>query len=692
MMGASMLLAGCATDNKQSANPFFGEYTTPFGVPPFDKITNDHYLPAFLEGIKQQSAEIEQIAANSEAPSFENTIVAIDKSGRLLDKVSDVFFNLKEAVNDSVKQNIANEVAPLLSKNSDDILFNKELYARVATVYSQIDSLNLNTEQRRLVEKTYNDFVRAGAGLDAEKQDRLRKLNEQLSLLSLKFQENWLAENNDFKLVIDNEADLAGLPRGIVEMAANTATDEGMAGKWVFTLDRTSITPFLTYSSVRPLREKIYTAYLNRGNNNNANDNKDVIKNILELSQERAQLLGYKTTADFILEERMAHTPQKAMELLHKLWTPALKVAKRELDDMQKLASKEGLNETLQSWDWWYYAEKVRKEKYDLDEEQLRPYFKLENVRDGIFEVSKRLYNLDFTRRADIPAYHPDVEVYEVTEAGKHITVLYLDYFTRSSKSGGAWCTNFEMQTNIDGNFVHPVVSVVCNFSKPGKETPALLSMDETETFFHEFGHALNFMLGQTTYRRSQTDIPTDFVELPSQILEHWAFEPEVLKMYAKHYETGEVIPEALIKKIADSSKFNQGFATVEYLAAALLDMSYYTQTSFNNLDINKFEKETLESLGLIPQIAPRYRTTYFSHIWGGGYSAGYYAYIWAEVLDADAFEAFREHGIFDKATAQSFRDNVLSMGGADDAMTMYVKFRGAEPSIEPLLKNRGLN
>ncbi len=691
MMGASMLLCGCQPDHKAD-NPFFSQYTTPFGVPPFDRITNDDFLPAFTEGMKQHWAEIEGIVNNTEAPDFENTIVAMDKSGELLNKVSYVFFNLKEAVNDTAKQRIANEVAPLLSKHYDDITFNQALYQRVKTIYQQKESLNLDTEQSRLLELTFLDFERAGAGLTPEKQDQLRKINEQRSLLGLKFQENWLAENNAFKLIIDNETDLAELPQSVIDGAAQAAAADSLPGKWLFSLDKPSLIPFITYAQNRSLREKLYSAYLNRGNNNNANDNKAVIKEILSLSQQRVQLLGYNTTADYILEERMAKTPQNVFDLLNKLWTPALNVAKKELNEMQQLAKSEGMNETLQSWDWWYYAEKVRKAKYDLDEEQLRPYFKLENVRDGIFEVAHKLYNLDFTKRTDVPVYHPEVEAYEVTEEGKHITVLYLDYFPRPSKTGGAWCTNYEMQTNINGQFVHPVVSIVCNFSKPGKDTPALLSMDETETFFHEFGHALNFMLGNTTYTRSQTAIPTDFVELPSQILEHWAFEPEVLKSYAKHYQTNEVIPDALIEKMVKSSKFNQGFATVEYLAAALLDMNYYTQSDFSNLDITQFEKEKMDAIGLIPQIAPRYRTTYFSHIWGGGYSAGYYAYIWAEVLDADAFEAFKEHGIFDQATARSFRDNVLSRGGSDDAMTMYRRFRGADPGIEPLLKNRGLN
>lgn len=690
MMGAGLLMGGCQ-QKEQPDNPFFNEYNTPFGVPPFDKIENQHFMPAFVEGIKQHSAEIEAIASSTEPATFENTIVALDQSGKLLGKVSSVFYNLKEAVNDSTKQAIATEVAPLVSKHSDDITFNQKLYERVRTVHEQRKSLNLNTEQARLLDLTLKDFERSGAALSADKQDQLRKLNEQLSLLGLKFQENWLAENNTFKLIIDNEADLSGLPQGVIDAAAEAASAEGDAGKWIFTLDKPSMIPFISYADNRDLRREIYNAYLNRGNNNNTNDNKDVIKQILTLSQERSKLLGFNTTADYILDERMAKTPENVFDLLNKLWTPALKVAKQELADMQKLAASEGMRDELQSWDWWYYSEKVRKAKFDLDEEQIRPYFKLENVRDGIFAVSKKLYNLDFTKRTDIPLYHPDAEAYEVTENGKHITVLYLDYFPRASKNGGAWCTNFEMQTNVNGNFVHPVVSVVCNFTKPGKDTPSLLSMDETETFFHEFGHALNFMLGQTTYLKSQTAIPTDFVELPSQILEHWAFEPEVLKNYAHHYQSGEAIPDALVEKMTKSGKFNQGFATVEYLAAALLDMSYYTQTDFTNLDINKFEKETLNKIGAISQIAPRYRTTYFSHIWGGGYSAGYYAYIWAEVLDADAYEAFKEHGIFDTATAQSFRNNILSQGAADDAMTMYRKFRGADPSIEPLLNNRGL-
>lgn len=452
--------------------------------------------------------------------------------------------------------------------------------------------------------------------------------------------------------------------------------------------------PFLQYSQKRELRERLYNGYLNRGNNYNENDNKGVIKQILSLSKERSNILGFETTADYILDDRMAKNASNVYKLLDQVLTPALKVAKKELADMQELAKSEGMNEPLQSWDWWYYAEKVRKAKYDLDEEQLRPYFKLENVSEGIFYVANKLYGLEFKKINNIPVPNKELtDAFEVTEKGKHIGILYMDYHPRSTKRVGAWCTSFRRQSNVDGKFVTPVVSIVTNFSAPTAETPALLNADEVETFFHEFGHALHNLLSNVHYKGiAATQVPRDFVELPSQINEHWAFQPEVLKVYAKHYKTGEVIPTELVEKLEKSGKFNQGFATVEYAAAAHLDLDYYTQKDFSELDINSFEKKSLNSMGIIPQIAPRYRTTYFSHIWGGGYSAGYYSYMWAEVLDADAFDAFAQKGIFDPATAKSFRDNVLSKGGSDDAMIMYKRFRGAEPSIQPLLKNRGLN
>ena len=679
-----------ACGKKQADNPLLGKFDTPFEVPPFDKIKTEHYMPAFEEGIKQHDADIKAIAENKEAPTFENTIVALDTSGALLNRVSIIFFNLKSVISDDKMQEVAGKVAPMLSKHSDDITFNKPLFERVKAVYDKRQTLGLNTEQNRLVELIYKDFIRAGAALDLQKQDQLRKINEKLSLLGVKFSENLLAENAAFKLVLDKKEDLAGLPQGVIDGAAATAKEQKMDGKWVFTLDRSSITPFLTYSSRRDLREKIYTAYLNRGNNSNKNDNKAVIKDILKYNLERSRLLGFNTTADYILDINMSKTPANVFKLLNQLWTPALNVAKKELADIEAIAAKDGIKD-FSSWDWHYYAEKVRKAKYDLDEEQIRPYFSLENVTKGIFYCANKLYGLDFKQINNVPVYHKDVVAYEVTEKGKHVGILYMEFFPRESKGGGAWCTGYRQQTNINGKFVAPVVSIACNFTKPSGDTPALLSMDETETFFHEFGHALNGLLANTTYNKTGYAIPTDFVELPSQINEHWAFDPEVLKVYAKHYKTGEVIPAALVEKMGKSDKFNQGFATTEYLAASLLDMSYYTLTDVANLDIAKFEKETLGKLGLIPQIAPRYRTTYFAHIWGGGYSAGYYAYIWAEVLDADGFELFKQKGIFDPATAKSFRDNVLSQGAADDAMAMYKRFRGAEPSLEPLLKNRGL-
>ncbi len=686
---AMVIFSACS--KKQAENPFLGEYNTPFQVPPFDKIKTEHYLPAFAEGIKQHDADIKAIAESKDAPTFENTIVALDASGALLNRVSIVFFNLKGVISDTAMQNVEAKVAPMLSKHSDDITFNKPLFERVKTVYDQRQTLKLNTEQNRLVELIYKDFVRAGAGLDNQKQDQLRKINEKLSLLGVKFSNNALAENSGFKLVIEKKEDLAGLPEGVIAGAATTAKEMKLNGKWVFGLDRSSITPFLQYSSKRDLREKIYKAYINRGNNNNAHDNKAVIKDILKYNLDRSRLLGFNTTADYILDVNMAKNSANVYKLLNGIWKPAVAMAKKELADLQTLAKKEGMNEQLQAWDWLYYTEKVRKEKFDLDEEQIRPYFSLENATKGIFYCANKLYGLEFKQITDVPVYHKDVVSYDVTEKGKHVGVLYMEFFPRESKGGGAWCTSFRPQTNIHGKFETPVVSIACNFTKPSGDTPALLSMDETETLFHEFGHALNALLANTTYYRTGNAIPTDFVELPSQINEHWAFEPEVLKIYAKHYKTGEVIPAALVAKMDKSSKFNQGFATTEYLAASLLDQYYYNLSDVSKLDINQFEKEKMSQLGLIPQIAPRYRTTYFGHIWGGGYSAGYYAYIWAEVLDADGFELFKEKGIFDPATAKSFRDNVLSMGAADDAMTMYKRFRGAEPSLEPLLKNRGL-
>ena len=676
-------------------NPFFETYTAPFEVPPFDKIKNSHYLPAFQEGMKQHNADLEKITSNSAAPDFANTIEALDRSGDLLTRVSTVFFNIKDAnTNDSIDA-IAEEVAPLLSQHRDAILLNEGLFAKVKAVYNEKENLQLNPEQARLLEETYNDFVRGGANLPADKKEELKKVNEQLSLLDLKFDKNLLAETNSFKLVVDNKDDLSGLPENVIGGAAEQAKADGMDGKWVFTLQKPSWIPFLTYSEKRELREKLYKAMYNRCDNDNEFDNKPVINQFVNLRLQKANILGYESWSAFVLDDCMAKKPENVYNLLQKVWNPAIERAKEELADMQKMVDNEGGKFKIESWDWWYYAEKVRKQKYDLDEEQLRPYFELKNVRDGAFAVANKLYGLTFTQLENMPLYHSECQVFEVKDAdGSLIGVIYVDFFPRDSKKGGAWMNNYREQfKTADGTDVRPVVSLTLNFSKPVGDKPALLSFDEVETFFHEFGHGLHGLLSKCTYRgTSGTNVSRDFVELPSQIMEHWAAEPEVLKMYAKHYQTGEVIPQELIDKMDKAGKFNQGFVTSEFIAAAFLDMDFHTITKPGEIDVNNFEKESMNKIGLIKEIIPRYRPTYFAHAFSWGYSSGYYSYTWAEVLDADAFNAFKETGdIFNQDVAKSFRTNVLEKGNTDEPMKLYLNFRGKEPGIEPLLKNRGL-
>ncbi len=674
------------------SNPFYSEFDTPFGVPPFDKIELRHYLPAFKKGIEQHQQEIRDIAENPASPTFENTLVAMEKSGKLLTRVERVFDNMRSANTSDELQAIDQEVTPLLSRHEDNILLNEKLFARIKSIYRQKDQLNLSSEQHMLLEKYYQDFVRGGANLSTEKKAELRKINEELSLLSLKFGENVLKENNKFELVIENEADLAGLPAGAIQGAAEAAAERGHEGQWVFTLHKPSMIPFLQFSEKRDLREKIFKAYINRGDHNDELDNKKILSKMAALRVKRAYLLGYETHADFVLARNMAKKPENVYNRLNQLWKPALAMAKKEASMMQEIIHREGHNFKLQPWDWWYYAEKVKKEKYDLEDEAIRPYFQLENVRKGAFAVANKLYGITFTERTDIPKYHPDVQAFEVKEAdGSHIGILYTDYFPRTSKRGGAWMNEYRGQARVDGD-IKPIVCNVGNFSKPTGDKPALLSLDETLTLFHEFGHALHGLLSDGTYPRlTGTSVPRDFVELPSQIMENWALEPEVLKMYARHYKTGEVIPDALIKKIKESGKFNQGFATVEYLAASFLDMDWHTLKTTEPQDPVRFENESLKRIGLIPEIVVRYRSPYFRHIFAGGYSSGYYSYIWAEVLDADAFQAFRETSLFDQKTAAAFRKNILAAGGTQDPMTLYLNFRGKEPSIEPLLVKRGL-
>ncbi|MEL1244913.1 M3 family metallopeptidase [Flavobacterium sp. DGU11] len=674
-------------------NPLLAEFQTPYDAPPFDLIKNEHYKPAILEAIREQEVEIEAITAIKDAPTFDNTIVALENSGSLLNRITTIFGNLNSANTNDTLQALAQELAPELSKHNDDIYLNEKLFARVKKIWDTQVSLKLNPEQAKLLEKKYKAFVRSGANLDAKQKERLRAINSELSVLSLKFGDNVLAENNAYQLVIDNKKDLAGLPEEVVQAAADDAKAAQKNGKWVFTLQNASVMPFLQYADNRELRKKIWTAYQNRGNNGNEFDNRTNVVHLANLRSEKARLLGYTSHADYVLEERMAKNPANVYELLDKLWKPALEKAKAEETDIKKMMAADGISGEVQPYDWRYYTEKIRKERYDLDEQEIKPYFSLDNVRNGIFLVTKNLYGLQFRELKDVPKYHEDVTVWEVTEQdGKHVGILYMDFFPRASKKGGAWMTSYRKEKITNGTRVAPIISIVCNFSKPTAGNPALLTFDETSTFFHEFGHALHGLLSNVTYESlSGTSVPTDFVELPSQIMENWAAEPEVLKMYAKHYKTGEVIPDALIQKLQESATFDQGFATVEYLAASYLDLNYHSLMQPLTQNVIPFEEEAMKRLGLPPSIIPRYRSTYYNHIFNGGYSAGYYSYIWSGVLDTDAFDAFKQKSLFDPATAKSFRINILQNGGTRDAQEMYKAFRGAEPSIEPLLRKRGL-
>lgn len=695
--GLAVVLGACSSSKKSGGedmmNPFFTEYTTPFGVPPFEQIHASHYKPAFTKGMEEQMAEIQAIIDNKEEATFENTIAALDRSGALLMKVLYAFSGQASVNTNDTIQALEQELYPLLSKHSDDISLNQALFTRVKAVYDNREKLELDKEQAKLLENTYKDFIRSGAGLDAEKQEALRKLNEQIATLQLTFGQNVLKETNDFKLVVDKKEDLAGLPEGMVAVAAETAREEGMDGKWVFTLHNPSVMPFLQYADNRSLREKIYKAYINRGNNNNANDNKEVIEKLVSARLEKAKLLGYEDYAAYVLEENMAKNETNVYDLLNQIWTPALAKAKEELADINAEIKKEGSNFDAEGWDWRYYFEKAKIAKFDLDENEVRPYLELNNVRDGAFYVANKMYGITFTALKDMPLPDPDAQVFECKDKdGTSLGVLYMDFFTRPGKSGGAWCGGYRDQTYKDGKRVAPVVTTVFNYSKPVGNQPALLSVDEAKTVFHEFGHALNALFADVHYN-GVSGVPRDFVELPSQIMEHWVLEPEVLKVYAKHYETGEVMPQSLVDKIVKSGKYGQGFATVEYLAASLLDMDYHILKNIPaDLNVEKFETETMGKRGLLSQIPPRYRSTYFSHTMEGGYTAGYYSYIWAEVLDCDAFEAFKETGdLFNQEVAAKFRTYVLAPGGIDEGMDMYQNFRGRKPSIDPLLDNRGL-
>jgi peptidyl-dipeptidase Dcp len=675
----------------QESNPLLAAWDTPFGIPPFDRIKEDHYLPAFQEAIARTRQEVDAIVQDTQSPTFANTIEALDASGELLDKVQGVFQNLRSAETNDRLQEIARQVAPLTSALEDDILLNEQLFARVKTAWEQRRTLSLHAEQRRLVEETYKDFVRGGANLTPDQKKRLRSINEELAVLELQFGDNVLKETNAYRLVIEKKEDLAGLPETLVTAAEEAARQVGSEGKWVFTLHAPSLWPFLSHADNRELRRQIFTAYTQRGDNGNGQDNKSTLLRIASLRAERARLLGYANHARFVLEERMAKTPEQVYGLLNQLWPPALAVAQKEAADLGAMIRQEGHDFPLEPWDWWYYTEKIRKARYDLDENELRAYFTLENVRQGAFEVARRLYGLTFAERTDLPKYHSEVRTFEVNDAdGAHLGIFMVDCHPRPGKRGGAWASGYRRQHFRKGQDIRPIVVNVCNFTRPAGSTPALLSLEEVETLFHEFGHGLHALLSRIHYK-SLASVPRDFVELPSQIMEHWALEPQVLKTYAKHWRTGEPIPDELIAKIKAAERFNQGFATVEYLAASFLDMNWHMLADVKDLDATIFEKAALDKIGLIPQIVSRYRSPYFQHIFSGGYSAGYYSYIWSEVLDTDAFQAFKEKGIFDAATARSFRTNILEKGNTVDAMEMYKAFRGREPSVQPLLEKRGL-
>lgn len=676
----------------QKGNPFMQEWNTPYGVPPFDQIKTEHYMPAFEAGMKQQVAEIKAITSNKQAATFENTILALENSGALLNKVSGVFFNLTECCNDEKMEAIAEQVYPKLSQHSDNIMLNAKLFARVKAVYDQRNSLKLNSEQMRLLEETHKGFVRGGANVPAEKQARFREINEQLSMLTLRFGNNVLKATNDYKLVVDNVKDLAGMPQSQLDAALEAGNaDPKTKGKYVFTVHVPSMEPFLMNCQNRQLRKELWTAYSTRCTSGEY-DNSEIINQIANLRLERANIMGYPSHAAFVLSDCMAQTPEAVDNLLMQVWEPALNKAKQEAYEYQRLMFADGINEPLQPYDWRYYSEQLRKAKYDLDDDVIRPYFSLKNVTNGIFTCCQKLYGITFRQNPAIPTYHKDAIPYEVVENGQVIAIVYVDFFPRESKRSGAWMTNFREQEIKDGKNIIPVVSLVFNFTKPTADKPSLLNFDETETFFHEFGHGLHSIFSKCTYRSlSGTSVSRDFVELPSQFFEHWACEPEVMRMYAKHYKTGEVIPDSLINKISASSTYGQGFINTELLAASFLDMFYYSITEPQKIDVAEFEKSSLEKIGLIPEIISRYRSTYFQHVFTTGYDAGYYSYTWAAVLDNDAFEPFKKNGVFDPATAKSFRTNILEKGNTEDSMILYKRYRGAEPSIEPLLKNRGL-
>lgn len=665
-------------------NPFF-EPLPENGLPEFKRILTGHYEAAFELGFKEQNQEIQAITANSEEPTFLNTIEAMDRSGALLERVGNVFWNLTSSDTSDELQALELKLSPRVAAHNSQIYSNPALFKRVQAVTA--GDQTLDPESSQLQEELHRSFVRAGAHLSEPERERVNQITEALAGLTTQFGQNVLRDVNEFELLVGSAEDLSGLPDSVLNAAKSEAESRGKPGQYVFTISRSSITPFLQYADNRGLREKLYRAYTDCGTMKT--NNHPVIQQVVALRAARARILGFDTHADFMLDDRMAKTPEAVKGLLDRVWAPCQEKVVTEAKDLQSSIQDNGGNFELQPWDWWYYTEKVRRERFDLDEEELKPYFKLENVRDGAFEVARKLYGIRF-KEIDVPVYHPDVVAYEVTEAdGSVIGIFLFDFFMRPSKQGGAWMSDFRSQSNLD-EYVRPVIVNCCNFPKSDL---CLLGMDEVRTLFHEFGHGLHGLLSKVRYKRlSGTNVKQDFVELPSQIMEHWALEPEVLRSYAIHHETGEPIPDELIGKLKTAQTFNQGFATTEYLAACYLDLAWHTQTGKAPEDVDGFERKAMEDIHKIKMVDPRYRSAYFRHVFEGEhYSAGYYVYIWAEVLDADGFEAFKQKGIFDQETARSFRSNILEKGGTVPPMELYRKFRGRDPDVAPLLKNRGL-
>lgn len=696
VMAAIALAAQGPASAASHVNPFLTPYDTPFQIPPFERIEISDYLPALKEGIRQQKEEIEAIVNNPQKPTFDNTILAMEKSGELSSRVMSVFGSLSECMSSPEMESVAEEFFPLYSAANDEIMMNDKLFARVKTIYDNLDKLKLDGPQRRAVEESYREFVRNGALLSPEKKEELKKLNNTLTELYLKFNKNLLNATNAFSIVVDNKDELAGLPTSTVALAADEAASRGLKGKWVFTLHAPSRLPVLQFADNRDLRRKMYQGYTTLASSGQYN-NYPIIGEIVKTRAKKAKLLGYPDFASYMTANVMAKNPQNAENLLMEIWKPAIKKVSEEVSEMQTLANKEGANLTIEPWDYYYYAEKVRRAKYALDEDEVKEYFQVDSVAKGIFAMAHRLYGVNFTPLPDAPRYNPDVKVYEVTDAnGEHVAVFMTDYFSRPSKRQGAWMDNFQISyRDPDGKVQRPIVYNVCNFARPTGDTPSLLSMDDVETMFHEFGHGLHGMLTRAALRsQSGTNVDRDFVELPSQIHEHWAFEPELLKQYARSYKTGKVIPDTLVRKIEAAATHNQGFTTTELAGAALLDLAWgkLNPADGENIDVEAFEKSVAAKLGMPSQVTYRYRSPYFKHVFGSdGYASGYYTYLWAEVLDTDGFELFKEKGVFDPATAKTFMETVLEKGGSEDPMALYVNFRGHEPNVKALLRNRGL-